>query len=138
LAILSFLGWNATGQPMLASAYSRTTLLAALEHADTVLDESDRELQAAESERAEAAERVAAIDADLVPLRARLNDVYDTYRTRFGFINRVTVSEGTPDPETGLPSITKKRPPMLSKFRRDPAFADVLALEDWDADNQVG
>jgi N12 class adenine-specific DNA methylase len=74
-------------------------------------------------------------DAELEPLRRKLNARYDRYLTRFGPLNRSTLVEGQPDPETGIPQTSRRRPRM-GGFRRDPHFVAVLALEDFDDEAQ--
>lgn len=70
-------------------------------------------------------------DAQVNVLRMILNAVYDRYVKAFGPVNRATITEGAPDPETGLPSITRRRPAM-GGFRRDPDYVTVLAIEEYD------
>ncbi|HLH57811.1 MAG TPA: helicase-related protein, partial [Streptosporangiaceae bacterium] len=70
-------------------------------------------------------------EASLVPLRARLNARYDAYVRTFGPLNRATISRGEPDPETGLATMSRRRPRM-GGFRQDPDYVTVLALEDYD------
>jgi N12 class adenine-specific DNA methylase len=70
-------------------------------------------------------------DESLSPLRAKLNAVYDQYAARYGPLNRASVSTGEPDPETGLATVTRRRPRM-GGFRQDPDYVTVLALENYD------
>ena len=64
-------------------------------------------------------------------MRARLNAAYDRYVARFGPLNRATITQGEPDPETGLATVSRRRPRM-GGFRQDPDYVTVLALEDYD------
>jgi N12 class adenine-specific DNA methylase len=73
-------------------------------------------------------------DADLAPLRAAVNEHYDTYTAAYGPLNRATTVEGKLDEETGLPTVKTKRPRSMQQFRRDPDYATVLALEVYDPD----
>ncbi len=70
-------------------------------------------------------------DGQLAPLRAELNWRYDRYVRRWGPLNRATVIEGKPDPETGQRTISRRRPRM-GGFRQDPDYVAVLALELYD------
>jgi N12 class adenine-specific DNA methylase len=70
-------------------------------------------------------------EESLAPLRARLNLAYDRYVTTYGPLNRAGISRGEPDPETGLATITRRRPRM-GGFRQDPDYVTVLALESYD------
>lgn len=77
--------------------------------------------------------QVDATDAELEPLRAHLNLLYDTYVAHYGAVNRCSIVEGPEDPETGLPLLQRRRPPM-GGFRQDPDYVTVLALESYDDD----
>jgi N12 class adenine-specific DNA methylase len=70
-------------------------------------------------------------EESLLSLRARLNAAYDSYATRYGPLNRATITTGEPDPETGLVTLSRRRPRM-GGFRQDPDYVTVLALEDHD------
>ncbi len=70
-------------------------------------------------------------DDSLTPLRATLNAAYDNYTARYGPLNRATIVSGEPDPETGLTTISRRRPRM-GGFRHDPDYVTVLALETYD------
>ena len=70
-------------------------------------------------------------EESLAPLRARLNAAYDAYTIRYGTLNRATITTGEPDPETGLATVSRRRPRM-GGFRQDPDYVTVLALEDYD------
>jgi N12 class adenine-specific DNA methylase len=70
-------------------------------------------------------------EESLAPLRRQLNAAYDRYVTTYGPVNRCTLTEGEPDPDTGLATISRRRPRM-GGFRQDPDYATVLALEDYD------
>ncbi|HXA27633.1 MAG TPA: helicase-related protein [Candidatus Angelobacter sp.] len=72
-------------------------------------------------------------DGALEPLRERANLHYDTYVQQFGPVNRCTIVEGPPDPETGMSVLQRRRPPM-GGFRQDPDYVTVLALESYDDD----
>lgn len=72
-------------------------------------------------------------DAELEPLREHLNLLYDTYVAEYAAVNRCTIVEGPDDPETGLPTLQRRRPPM-GGFRQDPDYVTVLALERYDDD----
>ncbi|WP_374987185.1 hypothetical protein [Streptomyces fradiae] len=74
-------------------------------------------------------------DAQLDPLRAEVNRLYDAYVKAHGPINRFTLAEGAVDEETGEKSVSR-RYPRLGGFRRDPDFVAVLALEDFDDETQ--
>lgn len=65
-------------------------------------------------------------------LRAELNRRYDAYVSRHGPVSRWRWS--TPAKEGGRP---RKIVPRLGGFRSDPDFATVMALEDFDVDDQV-
>jgi N12 class adenine-specific DNA methylase len=70
-------------------------------------------------------------DESLTLLRARLNASYDRYRAAYGPLNRATITRGEPDPETGLATMSRRRPRM-GGFRQDPDYVTVLALESYD------
>ncbi|HEY5986191.1 MAG TPA: hypothetical protein VIV12_07440, partial [Streptosporangiaceae bacterium] len=70
-------------------------------------------------------------DDSLIPLRATLNAAYDSYLARYGPLNRATIVSGEPDPETGLTTMSRRRPRM-GGFRQDPDYVTVLALETYD------
>ncbi|GAA3312181.1 hypothetical protein GCM10020295_83340 [Streptomyces cinereospinus] len=74
-------------------------------------------------------------DAQLDPLRAEVNRLYDAYVKAHGPINRFTLAEGQVDEETGEKAVSR-RYPRLGGFRRDPDFVSVLALEDFDDETQ--
>ena len=74
-------------------------------------------------------------DADLAPLRAEANRLYDAYVTAHGYLNRYTVVEGKPDQDGVIQS--SRRRPAMGGFRRDPDFVTVLALEDFDDDTRT-
>jgi N12 class adenine-specific DNA methylase len=63
--------------------------------------------------------------------RAELLAGYTSYVAKYGPLNRGTLHQGSPDPETGLPSLVWRRPTM-GGFRRDPDYITVLALEAYD------
>ena len=70
-------------------------------------------------------------EESLAPLRARLNAAYDRYVAAYGPLNRATITHGEPDPETGLATVSRRRPRM-GGFRQDPDYVTVLALEHYD------
>jgi SAM-dependent methyltransferase len=70
-------------------------------------------------------------DSTLEPLRATCREAYLSYVERFGALNRGMLVEGKADPETGLPKLSWRVPPM-SGFRGDPDAALVFALERFD------
>jgi len=74
-------------------------------------------------------------DAELEPLRAEANQLYDNYVKAHGFLNRYKLVEGKPD-EDGIVQSSRRRPSM-GGFRRDPDFVTVLALEDFDDDTRT-
>ncbi|KWX03232.1 hypothetical protein LI90_4283 [Carbonactinospora thermoautotrophica] len=75
-------------------------------------------------------------DEELEPLRAKVRALYEEYVKAHGPLNRYTLVESQPDPETGLPTISRRRPTM-GGFRRDPDFVTVLALEDFDDETRT-
>lgn len=70
-------------------------------------------------------------EGSLAPLRTGLNAAYDRYAATYGPLNRATISRGEPDPETGLATMSRRRPRM-GGFRQDPDYVTVLALESYD------
>lgn len=72
-------------------------------------------------------------DQALEPLRVACREAYTAYVARFGALNRGTVTEGKPDPDTGLPRLGW-RVPALGGFRKDPDAPVVFALESFDQD----
>jgi N12 class adenine-specific DNA methylase len=70
-------------------------------------------------------------EESLAPLRASLNAAYDSYAAAYGPLNRATITHGEPDPETGLATLSRRRPRM-GGFRQDPDYVTVLALETYD------
>ncbi len=70
-------------------------------------------------------------DADITSARERALNLYLAYAGKFGPIGRGTLTEGKPDPETGMPSFSWRRPP-LGGFRKDPDYLTVLAAEQFD------
>lgn len=71
--------------------------------------------------------------SDAAIYRARVDALalYTAYVAKFGALNRGTLSEGKPDPDTGLPTFTWRRP-ALGGFRRDPDYSTVIAMEQFD------
>jgi len=77
-----------------------------------------------------------AADQVLAPLRATLNRRYDRYVATYGPLNRCTLVQGPPDEDTGLPTWSRRRPPM-GGFRDDPDYVTVLALELYNDDTRT-
>lgn len=77
-------------------------------------------------------------DDSLVSLRMKLNDRYDTYVKQYGFVHRSKITVGEEDPETGVPDIKRRRPRAMYAFEKDPDYAIVLGLEDYDDTTQIG
>ncbi|MER7761324.1 hypothetical protein [Streptomyces sp. NPDC097619] len=75
-------------------------------------------------------------DAQLEPLRAEVNRLYDAYVRVHGPINRFTTVQGEVDEETGEAAVSR-RYPRLGGFRRDPDVVAVLALEDFDDETRT-
>lgn len=73
-------------------------------------------------------------DHEVEPLRVACRQAYEGYVRRYGALNRGTPTEGKPDPDTGLPRLGWRTPP-LGGFRRDPDAPIVLALESFDQDS---
>lgn len=72
-------------------------------------------------------------DEMLVPIREVALDQYEAYVTAYGPLNRGTLVEGKVDPDTGMPALSWRRPPM-GGFRGDPDSGLVFALEVFDQD----
>lgn len=72
-------------------------------------------------------------DHAVEPLRVACREAYTGYVARFGALNLGTITEGKPDPETGLPRLGW-RVPNLGGFRKDPDAPVVFALESFDQD----
>lgn len=70
-------------------------------------------------------------DEALEAPRARALSLYRSYLAQFGPLNRGTLHEGKVDQDTGLPTLSWRRPTM-GGFRGDPGFIGVLALEHYD------
>jgi N12 class adenine-specific DNA methylase/SAM-dependent methyltransferase len=73
-------------------------------------------------------------DHAVEPLRVACRDAYEAYVARYGALNRGVITEGKPDPDTGMPRLGW-RTPGLGGFRSDPDAAIVLALELFDQDS---
>lgn len=74
------------------------------------------------------------LDDDLlVPIREAALDQYREYVAAYGPLNRGTLVEGKVDPDTGMPALSWRRPPM-GGFRGDPDSGLVFALEVFDQD----
>uniref|UniRef100_A1UQ64 Methyltransferase type 11 n=1 Tax=Mycobacterium sp. (strain KMS) TaxID=189918 RepID=A1UQ64_MYCSK len=73
-------------------------------------------------------------DHAVEPLRATCRRAYEAYVERYGALNRGTLTEGKPDPDTGLPRLGWRTPP-LGGFRADPDAPIVFALETFDQDS---
>lgn len=75
-------------------------------------------------------------DAGVAAARATLNARYDAYVAGYGPLNRFRLARtGRSDPETGEEVMRQARPPM-GRFRLDPDFRSVMALEEFDPDTQ--
>ena len=72
-------------------------------------------------------------DSALDGQRANVKSLYDSYVARYGPLNRGTLHEGPVDPDTGMATLSWRRPSM-GGFRRDPGYITVLALEHYDQD----
>ncbi|PBA69198.1 methyltransferase type 11 [Mycobacterium avium] len=72
-------------------------------------------------------------DAAIEPLRATCRTAYEAYVDRYGALNRGVITEGKPDPDTGMPRLGWRTPPM-GGFRSDPDAPLVFALELFDQD----
>jgi len=72
-------------------------------------------------------------DDDITPTREKTHTLYTEYVTAFGALNRGVLTEGKPDPESGDPTFSWRRP-RLCGFRQDPDYVTVMALEDFDQD----
>jgi len=70
-------------------------------------------------------------DTAIAAVRDEAHRLYLAYVDKFGALNRGTLSEGKPDPDTGLPTFTWRRP-ALGGFRRDPDYSTVIAMEQFD------
>ena len=70
-------------------------------------------------------------EESLAPLRGGLNTAYDRYVAAHGPLNRATITSGEPDPESGIATVSRRRPRM-GGFRQDPDYVTVLALENYD------
>ncbi|WP_367652624.1 N-6 DNA methylase [Rhodococcus pyridinivorans] len=75
-------------------------------------------------------------DEQIATTRTHALELYTQYVNQWGPLNRATVVEGKPDPETGVPALSVRRPPM-GGFRRDPDYPLVLALEKYDPDSDT-
>jgi N12 class adenine-specific DNA methylase len=73
-------------------------------------------------------------DAVVEPLRMACRGAYEAYVARYGALNRGVITEGKPDPDTGMPRLGW-RTPRLGGFRSDPDAAIVFALETFDQDS---
>lgn len=73
-------------------------------------------------------------DEELTPLREQARGLYDQYVAKFGPLNRGTLHEGKPDPDTGMPRWSWRTPP-LGGFRSDPDSSMVFAIEMYDQDS---
>lgn len=70
-------------------------------------------------------------DGEVSPLRRACRQAYEAYVGSFGALNRGVITEGKPDPETGMPKLGW-RAATLGGFRKDPDAPIVLALELFD------
>lgn len=76
---------------------------------------------------------LSAPDEDLMPLREAAKQAWETYVSAFGPLNRGTLHEGKVDADTGLPTLSWRRPTM-GGFRSDPSYPLVMAVEVYDPD----
>ncbi|MCW2240712.1 DEAD/DEAH box helicase family protein [Azospirillum canadense] len=84
---------------------------------------------------AEAADQDTMSQAPLwAPAQARLNALYDDYKSTYGAINRFSAINRGKD-EDGE-DVIARRYPKFGGFRRDPDFASVIALENFDDETQ--
>lgn len=72
-------------------------------------------------------------DTGLPEAQARLQRRYDDYVARYGPLNRASITELDPDPDTGQ-SRWRRRAPAMGGFRSDPDLYRVLAIEVHDED----
>lgn len=72
-------------------------------------------------------------DHTMAGLRSQVRTAYEGYVGRWGPLNRGTLHEGKVDEDTGMPSLSWRRP-TLGGFRSDPDYLSVMALEDFDQD----
>lgn len=70
-------------------------------------------------------------DESVEPLRVACREAYQAYVARHGALNRGVITEGKPDPETGMPRLGW-RAATLGGFRTDPDAPIVFALEMFD------
>lgn len=72
-------------------------------------------------------------DSAIDGARSKARALYERYVSTYGPINRGTLHEGAVDPDTGMATLSWRRPPM-GGFRRDPGYINVLAIEHYDQD----
>ncbi|WP_244602576.1 hypothetical protein [Mycobacterium marinum] len=65
-------------------------------------------------------------------LRVACRNAYTAYVARYGALNRGAATEGTPDPDVGMPRLGW-RTPRLGEFRSDPIAPTVFALVEREA-----
>lgn len=95
------------------------------------LRDAAKELLAAE---AASVEDTPALDT----LRGQLRARYDTYRARYGPINRFSLrATGHTDPDTGEPRMARVEPRVMHTLRGDPFAPLVKALERFDETTQT-
>lgn len=72
----------------------------------------------------------------ITPTRDAARALYAHYTRTFGPLNRGDLKEGKVDPDTGLATLTWRRP-TLAGFRRDPDYISVMAIEEYDQETQT-
>lgn len=72
--------------------------------------------------------------ATVEPLRKACRESYERYVARYGALNRGVSTVGKIDPETDMPRVGWRTPPM-GGFRRDPDAPLVFALERFDQES---
>lgn len=71
--------------------------------------------------------------AERETVRETTRAAYEAYVKKYGALNRGTLHEGKVDAETGMPSLSWRRP-RLGGFRQDPGYLSVMAIENYDQD----
>lgn len=69
-------------------------------------------------------------------LRAALNQVYDAYHEQYGPLNQFTETATKRLDKDGNPIVSRRYPPVITKFKQDPHAPYVLALEVFDETDQ--
>ncbi|HEX2313374.1 MAG TPA: helicase-related protein [Thermomonospora sp.] len=65
------------------------------------------------------------------PLRRHVRAMYEGYVARYGPLNRCTLTEGKPDPQTGM-ATWNRRYPTFGGLRTDPDWPTLLGITVWD------